>query len=77
MPSQLLPGRRQLTVLRCALVEEPAWVRRDPEDVSMVLQAFYTTCEEVIPAFAMAASPPSTTARDYSVAWQSSIDRLS
>ena len=48
MPSQLLPGRRQLTVLRCALVEEPAWVRRDPEDVRMVLQAFYTTCEEVI-----------------------------
>ena len=50
-PSQILPGRRQLTVLRCALVGEFAWARRDPEDVRTVLQALYTTCEEVIQHF--------------------------
>ena len=49
--SHSLPGRRQLTVLRCALVEEPAWVRLDPEDVQRVLQAFYTACEAVIQRF--------------------------
>jgi DNA-binding winged helix-turn-helix (wHTH) protein/class 3 adenylate cyclase len=48
MPSRALPGRRQLTVLRAALVEDLAWVQRDPEDVRTVLRAFYTTCEEVI-----------------------------
>ena len=51
VPSHSLPGRRQLTVLRCALVEEPAWVRLDPEDVQRVLQAFYTACEAVIQRF--------------------------
>jgi class 3 adenylate cyclase/tetratricopeptide (TPR) repeat protein len=50
-PSLSLPGRRQLTVLRCALVEEPAWVRRDPEDVQSVVQTFYTACEKVIQRF--------------------------
>jgi class 3 adenylate cyclase/predicted ATPase len=52
VPSQVFPGRRQLTVLRCALVEEPAWARRDPEEVQMVLQAFYTAGEEVMQRFA-------------------------
>jgi predicted ATPase/class 3 adenylate cyclase len=47
-PSQALPGRRQLTVLRCTLVEEPSWARWDPEDMRMVLQALYTACEEVM-----------------------------
>ena len=47
-PSSPLLGQRQLTVLRCTLVEEPSWVRRNPEDIQMVLQAFYSTCEEVI-----------------------------
>jgi predicted ATPase/class 3 adenylate cyclase/DNA-binding winged helix-turn-helix (wHTH) protein len=47
-PSSPPLGQRQLTVLRCTLVEEPSWVRRNPDDIQMVLQAFYSTCEEVI-----------------------------
>jgi class 3 adenylate cyclase/tetratricopeptide (TPR) repeat protein len=50
--SRAFPGRRQLTVLRCTLVEEPAFARLDPEDVQTVLQAFYTACEAVIQRFA-------------------------
>jgi DNA-binding winged helix-turn-helix (wHTH) protein/predicted ATPase len=43
-----LSGRRQLTVLRCAIVEDLALARLDPEDVQTVLQAFYRACEAVI-----------------------------
>jgi hypothetical protein len=48
VPSRALPGRRQLTVLRCALGEESTLARLDPEDVQTVLQALYTACEAVI-----------------------------
>jgi class 3 adenylate cyclase len=38
-------------VLRCALVEEPAFARLDPEDVQTVVQALYTAGEAVIQRF--------------------------
>ena len=50
-PFQDLPGRRQLTVLCCALVDGLSWAQRDPEDMRMLLHAFYTACEEVIRRF--------------------------
>ena len=44
----ILPGRRQLTALRCAIVEEPSWARLDPEDRQRILNVFYSACEQVI-----------------------------
>jgi class 3 adenylate cyclase len=44
----LLPGRRQVTVLRCELAENAALAQLDHEDFRTIVQAFYTACERVI-----------------------------
>ena len=46
-----LPGRRQVTVLRCELAENAFLARLDHEDFRVTVQAFYTACESVIQHF--------------------------
>jgi predicted ATPase/DNA-binding winged helix-turn-helix (wHTH) protein len=43
-----LPGWRQLTVLRCELVEGSALAGLDPDDFQIVLRSFYSACEQVV-----------------------------
>jgi predicted ATPase/DNA-binding winged helix-turn-helix (wHTH) protein len=43
-----LPGRRQVTVLRCELVEDASLARLDHEDFRTIVRAFDTACESVI-----------------------------
>jgi len=50
-PSIARPGRRQLTVLRCELMQEPTWDGMDVEDFQALAQSFSTACTRVIQRF--------------------------